>query len=224
MWGLGRWLTAGIVIAIGAVAAWQYAMRWHPAVEDYPVQGVDISADVGAIDWGTAKANGVDFAYLLATSGDAGRDPAFEEQWRALAGGDIRRGAIHAYSLCRLAADQADHFNAVVPRAADALPAAVAFAFSPDCGDRPPRDVLLREIETFMERVERHTGQRVLIRVSPDFEAEYALSGSVDRTFWATRGWFRPDYLARPWRMWQANAARRAEGFEHPVAWDVVAL
>jgi lysozyme len=224
MWGLGRWLAAGIVIALVALAGWQYAIRWRPAVEAFPVQGVDVSAATGAIDWGTARARGVDFAYLLATMGDAGRDAGFGEQWRAVADSGIRRGALHAYSLCRLAADQADHFNATVPREAGALPAAVAFDFAPDCTDRPPRDVLLREIAIFLERVERHTGQRVLIRVSPAFEADYRLSAGIDRTFWAVRDWFEPDYLARPWRMWQANGARRVEGFEHPVAWNVVAL
>jgi lysozyme len=224
MWGLGRWLLAGIVIALAGFAGWQFAIRWQPSVDDFAVQGVDVSAATGSIDWGTARAQGVDFAYLAATSGDAGRDPVFANQWRALEGGDIRRGALHAYSLCRLAVDQADHFNATVPRADDALPAAVAFDFAADCADRPERDVLLREIAAFLARVERHTGQRMLIRVSPAFEAEYRLSEQVPRTFWAQRNWVQPGYLARPWRMWQANAARPVEGFERPVSWDVVAL
>lgn len=223
MWGLGRWIGAVLLLAMLAFGGWQVAVRWQPSTERYPIQGVDVSTATGAIDWGMARARGVDFAYLLATSGDRGRDAAFGEQWRALLDSGIRRGAIHAYSLCRLAADQADHFNAVVPRAADALPAAIAFDFAPDCTDRPPRDVLLREIATLLERVERHTGQRVLIRVSPAFEGEYRLSEAIDRTFWAARAWFEPDYMARPWRMWQALPARRVEGFERPVGWNVVA-
>lgn len=223
MWGLGRWIGAVVFVVILGIAGWWFAAHWRPAVEDFPIQGVDVSAATGAVDWGTAKAEGADFAYVLATMGDKGRDPAFEGHWAALEGSGIRRGAIHAWSLCRLAADQADHFNAVVPRMPDALPAVVAFDFAPDCTDRPTREVLLREVATFLERVERHTGERVLIRVSPDFEQQYRLSDGLARTFWATGNWFPPDYLARPWRMWQANARRRVEGFEAPVAWDVVA-
>jgi lysozyme len=223
MWGLGRWVGAVIVLGLLALVGWRFAAQWAPAAEDFPIQGVDVSAATRAVDWGTAKAQGVDFAYALATTGDKGRDPSFEGHWAALAETGIRRGAMHGYSLCRLAADQADHFNAVVPRMPDALPAVVAFDFAPDCTDRPARDVLLREVAIFLERVERHTGERVLIRVAPDFEKQYRLSDGVARTFWATGNWFAPDYLARPWRMWQANAARRVEGFEAPVGWDVVA-
>lgn len=223
MWGIGRLLGAIIVVAIVALAGWRFATHWRPSVEDFPMQGVDVSAATGAVDWGTAKAEGVDFAYALATRGDRGRDPAFAGHWAALEGSGIRRGAMHDWSLCRLAADQADHFNAVVPRMADALPAVVAFDFAPDCPDRPAREVLLREVATFLERVERHTGERVLIRVAPAFEDEYRLSEAIGRTFWATGGWFPPTYLARPWRMWQAHPARHVEGFEAPVGWDVVA-
>jgi lysozyme len=223
MWVLGRWIGAVVFVALLAIGAWWFAAHWRPAAEEFPIQGVDVSAGTGAIDWGTAKAEGADFAYVLATMGDKGRDPAFEGHWAALADSGLRRGAMHAYSLCRLAADQADHFNAVVPRMPDALPAVVAFDFAPDCTDRPTREVLLREAATFLERVERHTGERVLVRVTPDFEKQYRLSESLPRTFWATGNWVRPTYLARPWRMWQANARRRVEGFEAPVAWDVVA-
>ena len=33
---------------------------------------------------------------------------------------------------------------------------------------------------------------------------------------------FKPDYAARPWRMWRASDFRRVEGVEGPVHWDVV--
>ena len=223
MWGLGRWLGAVMTVAAMLAAGWWHAGRWRPGSEEYPIQGVDVSAASGAVDWRTAKARGVDFAYLLATSGDRARDPAFEGHWAASADAGVRRGALHAFSLCRLAADQADHFNAVVPRLGDALPAAVSFAFAPDCADRPMRAVVLREVATFLERVERHMGKRVLLRISPAFEKEYQLSAGIDRTLWAERDWFRPDYLSRPWRMWQANHARRVDGFEGKVGWNVVA-
>jgi lysozyme len=33
----------------------------------------------------------------------------------------------------------------------------------------------------------------------------------------------KPDYTARPWRMWRASDFRRIDGIEGPVNWDVVA-
>lgn len=223
MWGLGRWVGAMVVVAVLFSGTWLYAQHWRPDRREYLMQGVDINAATGTVDWGMAKARDVSFAYLLATSGDRGRDAAFEQYWSALAGSGIRRGAIHAFSLCRLAADQADHFNAVVPRADDALPAVVSFEFSANCSDRPSRDVVIREVSTFLERVERHTGGHVLLRIGPAFEEQYRLSAGIDRNLWATGNFMAPEYLSRPWRMWQANDARRVDGFEGPVGWNVVA-
>lgn len=223
MWGLGRLVGVCVVLAGLAAGGWWYAVHWRPPTTEYAIQGVNVTAATGAVDWGMAHARDVDFAYVRATMGARGRDDSFAGHWQALRTQGIRRGALHLYSLCSPAAEQADHFNATVPRVSDALPAVVAFEFTPGCAARPDRPALLAGIAEFMERVERHTGSPVLIRVTEDFEETYRLSGAVDRTLWATGDWFEPDYLARPWRMWQANAARRVEGFEQPVGWDVVA-
>lgn len=223
MWGLERLAAGAALCATAMGGAWWGATDWRPSPEDYPVQGVDVDASTGAIDWGTARARDVAFAYVSATSGDAARDPAFQGHWTALAEQGIRRGAVHHYSLCADAAAQADHFNATVPRTADALPAVVAFSFSEACAARPEPAALLKEIGVFLARVERHTGRPALIRVDAAFEDAYRLSEGVARTFWGERLFFEPDYLARGWKLWQANDRRRVDGFERPVHWNVVA-
>ncbi|UZK69243.1 GH25 family lysozyme [Sphingomonas sp. S1-29] len=222
-WGLGRLLIA--VGAAGAIAGggWIYAGQWQPSIEQYPVQGVDVSAATGAIDWYVARGDGVDFAYVVATQGDVSRDAAFEQHWRALPVAGVRRGALHLYAPCRPGTEQADHFNATVPRTADALPAAVAFELDPACNPAPTRGAMLGEVQAFLARVERHTGKPALLRVSPAFEAPYQLSQGIDRTFWGVRAFREPAYLARGWRMWQANPIRRVDGIERPAHWNVVA-
>ncbi|MBX3594665.1 MAG: glycosyl hydrolase [Sphingomonas sp.] len=216
---------AGIALALAlvGVCAWMFAINWAPPRQDFALQGVDVSDEDGRIDWFTVKAADVDFAYLRATAGADVRDAMFAEHWAALYEAGIPRGAIHVYSLCRLAADQAKSFVATVPRDPGALPPAIDLSFQPDCPARPERDVVLNEVRELATVIETHSGKPAILRISPAFEAQYAVSAAIPRTLWSSGMFFPPSYLARPWRMWQASAMRRIEGIERPVNWDVVA-
>lgn len=219
------WKAAAALALLGAagIGARQVATGWAPSPAQYPLQGIDLGEDPGPVEWGTVRAQGADFAYLAATAGKDRRVASFEENWNALPAAGLRRGAVHLYSLCQLAADQANAFNTVVPRAADALPAAVDVTFRDDCTARPDRAVLVGELARFALRVEAHTGKPVLLRVSQPVEAQYALTQAIDRPVWALANLFPPAYAARPWRLWRASDRRRVEGLEGPVNWDVVA-
>lgn len=225
LWGrrIGRIGALAVVIGLATVVAWTFAHHWHPSSSSYAFQGVDVAEEQGAIDWWTVRAGGADFAYLRATIGADGRDARFEAHWADVYATGMRRGAIHVYSLCRLAADQANNFNTTVPRTDDALPAAVEIDFSPDCTSRPERDVVVSEMRRFLTMVESHTGKPVLLKVSQRFDTTYRLSEAIPRPIWAVQDFFPPDYAARPWRMWQATDMRRIDGVAGPVNWDVVA-
>ena len=216
---------AGVLVAAGAIGigGWSFATGWHPAASQYPLQGLDLPENPGAIEWGTVRARGADFAYLVATSGKDRRDPGFEANWAAVPDAGLRRGAIHLYSLCQTGADQANAFNAFVPRTADALPAAVDVAYRADCTARPDRPELVRELRTFIRMVETHTRKPVLLRLSKPIDSDYEISAAIERPVWAIANLFPPSYAARPWRMWRASDIRRIDGIEGPVNWDIVA-
>lgn len=213
------------MIAIGAIGigGWSAATGWRPSAEHYPLQGIDLGENPAPVEWGTVRARGADFAYIVATSGKDRRDPAFEANWAALPEAGLRRGAVHLYSLCQLAIDQANAFNTFVPRVADALPTAIDIAFRDDCTARPDKAVLVNEVTRFVAMVEAHTEKPVLLRIAKPVEAAYGLSGALPRPVWAMANVFPPDYAARPWRMWRASDFRRVDGIEGPVNWDVVA-
>lgn len=216
---------AAALAGVGAagVGAWAWATAWAPSVEQYPLQGVDLPANPPPVEWGSVRAAGADFAYLVATSGADRRDPAFETNWTALPQAGLRRGAVHLYSLCQLAIDQADAFNTFVPATPDALPAAVDVDYRADCAARPDKAVLAGELARFVERVEAHTGKPLLLRVSRALERDYALTAALARPVWAIGNGFSPDYAARPWRMWRASDIRRVDGIEGAANWVVVA-
>jgi lysozyme len=224
-------MAGGVIkVAVAALAAaglafggWTYATGWHPPADQYPLQGVDLGPNPPAVEWGTVRARGADFAYIVATVGAKERDPAFEENWAALPDAGLRRGAVHVYSLCQLASDQANAFNTFVPRTKDALPAAIDVRFQDNCDARPERSVLIGELARFIAMVEAHTRKPVLLRLSKPVEKYYQLSAAIDRPVWAMANVFPPAYAKPPWRIWRASDFRRVDGIDGPVNWDVVA-
>jgi lysozyme len=210
-----------LILLAAAVALW-WSARWTPDRARFPIQGVTIDAANGDVRWGSIKAAGADFAYVAATEGSDGLDARYAANRTGAREAGIRVGAIHRYSLCRLATDQAANFIRHVPRRADALPPAVWLDFDDRCPDRPTRALLLSELATFLAQIETHTGKRSLIAPGPRFESEYRVTQGIARTIWLRRDFFEPDYGAHPWAMWQANAHIRLSGADGPVGWNVL--
>lgn len=220
---LGRIAGGLALVAVLALALWLYARAWAPSRDQYPVQGVTISAADGAVDWGTLAAQGADFAYIRAAVGADRRDPAFAANWRGARAAGMRYGATIDFSPCRLASDQATRFITTVPRDNAALPAVIRLAFTPDCSARPGRDLLLSELNTLVNLIEAHAGKPVLLNVTEDFDKAYDIGGGINRTLWLDGNFFPPDYASRPWVMWTASDMRHIDGIDGPVRWDVVA-
>lgn len=218
-----RWLGATLLLTLLAagLALW-WAARWAPARDQYPWQGATIDARNGEVHWGSVKAAGADFAYLLATDGAERSDPMFARNMREARLADVQTGAIHRYDLCSLATDQAANFIRHVPRRADTLPAAVWLDYDDRCPDRPTRALLLSELATFLAQIEAHMGKPSMIAPSPAFDADYQVTKGIARTAWLRRDFFAPDYGAHPWAMWQANDYMRISGADGTIGWNVV--
>lgn len=218
-----RKIGAAIVLLLLAagLALW-WAARWTPDRTLYPTQGVTIDAGNGDVHWGSIKAAGADFAYIMGTDGAANIDPAFVRNMAAAREAGVQAGAIHRYNLCQLATDQAANFIRHVPRRADALPAVVWLDYDDRCPDRPTRALLLSELATFLAQIEAHMGKRSVIAPGPAFESDYRVTQGIARTTWLRRDFFEPDYGAHPWAMWQANNYVRLSGADGTVGWNVL--
>ena len=214
------------LIAVLALVLWLVIRSilhgWTPAREDYPVQGIMLRAANGPVDWARAKADGVDFVYLSATSGAAQRDDAFEANRKGAGAMGVRFGAIHHFDLCSLAGEQANAFVTTVPRMAAPLPPVIALDFGPSCADRPGRAVVLSELNTLLNLVEAHSEKPAVLRISKSFDDLYQVSHAVHRTVWLEGNFMPPDYAAKPFVMWSANDNRRVDGVDGPVEWLVV--
>src|SRR3546814_14032331 len=144
----------------------------------------------------------------MATDGADGIDPKFARNMAEAREVGVQAGAIHRYSLCQLATDQAANFIRHVPRRADMLPAVVWLDYDDRCPDRPTRALLLSELATFLAQIEAHMGTQSLIAPGPTFESDLQVPRGNARTTLMRRDFFETDYGPHPRAMWKAKKKR----------------
>ena len=204
-------------------AGWWHVSHWTPDRAAWPLQGVEIGAEDGAVNFAAIRAIGADFAYLDASASAFARDPAFVANLEAARAAKMQVGAVHRYDPCQPAEKQAANFVTVVPRDKALLPPAVALDDLADgCPVKAPDAAVESELTTFLNQIETHTGKAAILKVSPAFEARYRIARAIDRNLWLERTRFQPDYAGRPWMLWTANAALATEASPDPLRWVVV--
>jgi len=184
----------------------------------YPVHGIDISRWQADVEWPTARANGVNFAFIKATEGGDILDPAFKTNWAGAAGAGVPRGAYHFYYWCRPADEQARWFIKHVPRNPGSLPPVLDMEwtpFSPTCTLRPAAAEVRAEAEIFLDALERHYGQRPLIYTTPDFFEDNQMWRLSGHAFWLRSTAAHPtDSYDHPWTFWQYTGTGLVPGIK----------
>ena len=219
------WIEAVLFIALLGMGAWLWwtTREWEPARAEYPVQGVLTGEAEGMIDLSALRSARADFVYLEASRGGEGRDAVFGLNLAALAGTGIRHGAVHAYDPCVPAERQAANFVTIVPRDADLLPPAIALGkLASECGDPVVEAAVESELTTFINQVEGHMGQPVVLKVSPEFEEATRIASRIERNLWLESDFIEPDYAGRPWTLWTANSRAKNPVSGEPMRWVVV--
>jgi lysozyme len=212
---------AGAIALLGWLAIPIYAPHWHPSESFYPRQGIDVSHYQGRIDWPALPAQGVDFAYIKASEGGDLRDDTFAANWAGAREAGIARGAYHYFTLCRPGTEQAANFIAAVPADPHAMPAAIDLEDMGPC-PRPIAPARFRaELATFIALVEAHYHRPVRLYLTEEFDRAYAISANFDRPLWLRSIFWKPDFGARPWALWQASDFRRLDGISGRVDWNV---
>lgn len=220
----GRIVAAIVLLALlGGGWGWWVAGGWTPARGEFPVQGALIGERDGPVDFTALAATGANFVYLEASHGSAGRDARFSGNLTDLDGGNLAFGAVHRYDPCVPAEEQAANFVTIVPRDPSMLPPVIALEkLASACGDPVLEAAVESELTTFINQVETHTGQPVVLKISADFEAAYPIAPRIERNLWLEQDWLQPDYAGRPWALWTANSALRNEVAAGNLRWVVV--
>lgn len=211
--------TLSIFLAfIGAVAAllvfllYRGIIRFnYPSLEEFPVQGVDVSHHQGDIHWHRLKSQNVQFAYIKASEGATFRDSKFATNWNGALEAGVVPGAYHFFTLCKPGAEQASNFlDALASVKGGGLPPAVDLEFGGNCGARPNAEEFAAQLDAFLSELRAATGCRPVLYVTQEFYYSY-----VERRFQGCLFWVR-DIYTRPklrdqteWHLWQfANRGR----------------
>lgn len=186
------------------------------APKHYAVHGVDVSRWQGEIDWVRLRSQGANFAFIKATDGGDHLDPMFMKNWAGAAAAGIRRGAYHFFYWCRPASEQAAWFIRNVPKVAGALPPVIDVEWNGEsrCRKRPSPAQVREKMQVFMDRLERHYGQRPIIYTAPDFYADNLKGAFTDYPFWLRAVAQHPSkvYPGRKWVFWQYSGSGLSHG------------
>ena len=114
-----RWrlrLIAAIILlgVIAGIWGWWTMQHWRPNKLEFPMQGVEVSSENGAVDFRVLKAIGANFAYLDASASAFARDPDFVKNLEEARAAKLRVGAVHHYDPCQPAESQAADRKSVV--------------------------------------------------------------------------------------------------------------
>ncbi len=189
------------------------------------VHGVDVSRWQGEIDWPRLRTQGANFAYIKATDGGDHLDPMFRKNWRGAHEAGLRRGAYHFFYWCRTAGEQADWFIRNVPREPNALPPVIDVEYNGEssCKRRLSPEKIHEKMQVFMDRLERHYGQRPIIYTAPDFYRDNLQGAFLDYPFWLRAVAAHPSkvYPGRKWLFWQYSGSGLSHGVEGKIDLNV---
>ena len=212
-----------LLVLIAGGWGWWQLHHWRPERADFPVQGIEVGSDDGAVNWKAAKAIGASFVYLDASASAFARDPSFAKNLEDARAAKLQVGAVHLYDPCQPAEKQAANFVTVVPRDAGMLPPAVDLDLLADaCPVKVSDAAVESELMTFLNQIETHTGKPTILKISSRFEKRYHLATKIDRNLWLVRTRFAPDYAGRPWMLWTANSMLDSAAADGALRWVVV--
>lgn len=193
--------------------------------QHYSVHGVDVSRWQGDIDWRNLRAQGANFAFIKATDGGDHLDPMFKKNWDGAAAAGIKRGAYHFFYWCRTASEQADWFIRNVPKSPNALPPVIDVEWNHQsrCKQTLSPSIVREKMQVFMDRLERHYGQRPIIYVTPDFYDANLKGHFKNYPFWLRSVAAHPAarYPDRKWVFWQYSGTGLSKGLNGKIDLNV---
>lgn len=214
-------LFVATVILAGAYFSYMQGL-WrfnYPALEQFPVQGLDVSHHQGEISWSEIPRDKFQFVYIKATEGGDHKDKKFMENWNNARAAGFKTGAYHFFTLCRKGVEQAANFIGSVPKENNALAPVIDLEFVGNCKARPARDVFSKELRDYAGAVESHYGQKPVLYTTYHFYREY-LSGTEFNAYplWVRDIFREPKSKIFPeWKIWQYADNARIPGVEGPV-------
>ena len=188
----------------------------NPSKIQFPVQGVDVSAHQGNIDWEALKGQGVDFAYLKTTEGSSFQDRQFAFNWENAQKAGILTGAYHFFSFDSEGKTQAENFIAAVPRTAGTLPPVVDIEFYGNKEqERPSKEETAGILDVLLDELEAYYGVKPVLYATMKSYRAYLESGYEEYPIWIRDVFSCPNLPGgREWTFWQYSSRHRMKGYD----------
>lgn len=195
-----------------------YIRMNYPSLDEYPVQGIDISHHQGMIDWKTVDKNIVQFAFIKATEGENHKDSLFLENQTQARQNGIIAGAYHYFTFCRPGAIQAQHYIYTVPKDSVDMPPIIDLEYGGNCKIENRVNSLIAEIGEYIRVVENHYNKKAIIYTTYEFYNNYLLDEFPENPIWIRDILSKPRLKdGREWSFWQYTNRGRLEGISTAV-------
>jgi lysozyme len=215
-----KWvLPVSIIAILAALGLLFYNGVIHfnsPSLREYPVQGVDVSAYQGAIDWDILSRQNIRFAYIKATEGSGMQDENFNANWQDATQTALKVGAYHFFSFESPGATQADNYIKTVPKLAGSLPPAIDLELYGAFNKKPPsRDDIDRELGGMLSKLEAYYGKKPVIYVTEECYSQYIQGGFTQNPIWIRSVYTKPSLPdGHRWTFWQYSARYALPGYQ----------
>jgi len=219
------WLFIGLLAAFLAYEAYEFGyVRFnYLSMQEYPVQGLDISHHQGEVDWESLEQEPYQFVYIKATEGGDHVDSRFAENWKQAQAIGLVTGAYHFFTFCKSGKEQAKNFTGTVPKTASMLPPAIDLEFAGNCKHRPSRQELLKELGEFEHLLEAFYGRKPIIYSTKRAYRAFLENEELHGTHIWMRDMLKEPVLpdGREWLFWQYASNARVKGFSGVVDLNV---
>lgn len=200
------------------------AVNYIHVPDGFAIHGIDVSHYQGAIDWDKVTSLRIQgeplaFVYLRASMGEDRKDTEFLFNRDAVRQTSMRCGAYHFYHVQADPIAQANHFlQTISPHSPDDLPPVLDIE-----GDITRPDSLCRNLQLWLDVVERETRKKPIIYTSYNLYCRYFRNRFAGYAFWIahyevsyTRALEDPAVL-----FWQHQDEGRIDGIDENVDLNV---
>lgn len=188
-------------------------------IDEYEVQGIDVSHYQSFINWDRLPSQQIRFAFMKATEGQNMLDTLYYHNWMEAQRVGIKRGAYHFYRPTLSPELQARNFmNAVVMEYGDLPP-----VLDVEVLDGASKIDLLVGMRTWLYLIEINYGIKPIIYTNLKFYNKYLAGHFKDYPIWIARYDNKNPRLAcgSDWHFWQYGNQGRLEGIAGDVDFNV---
>ena len=184
--------------------------------EKTSIIGVDVSSYQANINMNALKEQNIKFIYIKATEGSTIRDDRFADNWENAKEAELLSGAYHFFSYDSEGRTQAENFISTVgPDMKGRLLPVVDVEYYGDKEQNPPEKAdVIRELEIYLELIEKEYGVKPLIYTRSDVYEKYIKGEFDEYKIWMSSLYTPLSWNYKgDWYIWQYLNRGELEGY-----------